>query len=184
MAWQKQKELLKNRIPSLNDVKEMINNIDNLRNAALISLVYLSAGRINEVVKQLKKKDIIKTEKDGRDILLVRMPNEKNRRRKYKDLPIPLDNPEYQPLVDIIFKYLNTLEENSVLFPFSHIRAYQLFQKYLGINPHFLRHVRATHLVTVHDFNEQLLVRYMGWTDSRPAKHYMELRWQDILDKL
>jgi len=69
------------------------------------------------------------------------------------------------------------------LFNFGKTRAYQIIRQATGWNNHWLRHLRATHLVLYHDFNEQLLIKFMGWTNSLPAKHYMELKWTDILDK-
>ena len=70
-----------------------------------------------------------------------------------------------------------------IIFPFGKIRAYQLIRGTVGWNNHWIRHIRLTHLVVYHDFNEQLLLRFAGWTTTLPAQNYMEIRWVDFLEK-
>lgn len=181
--WSKQKELQSKPIPVPEELRQIISSISSPRNKALISLAYLTGGRISELVDSaITKRMCVLTEKDNRQLLLIRMPNRKNKNRNNKDIPIPIDG---EPLlVKYILVYLGTLELDEPLFQFQRSRAYQIIQKEIGMNCHFLRHLRATHLVVHKDFNEQLLLRFMGWSDSRPAKHYMEIRWKDILQKL
>jgi len=49
---------------------------------------------------------------------------------------------------------------------------------------HYLRHCRATHLVTIYGFDSMRLVKYMGWTDARPADTYVHLNVDDLADKM
>jgi len=179
--WGLQKELKKKRIPHEGDIKVIAANINNIRTRALFVMLYLTAGRVSELCYDLKKKDLVFQYKNGRAILLINMPNRKHKVRHFKDIPIPID--KEQVLLELLNQYLKTLSNESVLFNFGKIRAYQLIRRATGWNNHWLRHLRATHLVLYHDFNEQLLIRFMGWTNSLPAKNYMELRWSDILDK-
>ena len=109
------------------------------------------------------------------------MPNRKHKTRHFKDIPIPLDREEV--LLELLNQYLKTLKNTDVLFNFGRTYAYRLIRQAVGWNNHWIRHLRLTHLVLNHDFNEQLLVRFAGWTNSLPAKQYMEIRWTDILDK-
>jgi len=179
--WAIQKELQKNEIASYGDVKVIASNISNVRTRALFILLYLTAGRISELCMELRKKDLNMVYKKGRDVLLIRIVNRKNKKRKWKTIPIPIDKEE--TLLKLLNEYLRDLNENDVLFNFGKVRAYQLLMKETGFNNHWIRHIRLSHLVIYHDFNDQLLTRFAGWTDSRPAKHYIELRWTDILDK-
>lgn len=117
--------------------------------------------------------------KEGRTFLLVTLPNRKNRKLKIKKLAIPID--KEGELIDFLYEYLGTKEYNEPLFPFTPQRAWQILRKY-GYNPHYLRHVRLTHLVTVYNFNEHMLRRFAGWTDTRPARFYIEIKWQDFMD--
>ena len=179
--WGLQHSLKKKRILNEGDIKILAANIKDLRTRALFILTYLTAGRMSELVYEIKKKDLIFKYTRGRSVLLVNMPNRKHLTRHFKDIPIPVDKESV--LLELLTPYLKSLNDDDVLFPFGLIRAYQLIRDSSGFNNHWLRHLRLTHLVLYHDFNEQLLVRFAGWTNSLPAKSYMEIRWSDILDK-
>jgi len=179
--WGVQKELQKQEIPTPGDIRVIAGNIKDLRVRALFIMLYLTAGRISEVCYDLKKKDLELVHKRGRDVLLIKLKNLKNRTRKFKTIPVPLD--KELELIQMLNEYLGTVHEDEPLFDFGKIRAHQLLMKHVGFNNHWLRHVRLTHLTAYYDFPDQLLVRFAGWSDSRPAKSYSELRWSDILDK-
>lgn len=127
----------------------------------------------------IKKNNLLITEMQGRKVLLIKMYNRKNKTKKRKEIPIPIDKEE--AMIAYLVDYLNTLAPEGRLFPFGRIRAYQLVMAATGINNHFYRHIRASHLVMYHDYNEYKLIRFMGWSDGRPAKSYMALRTQDLL---
>ena len=180
--WGLQKSLKRRKIASENDVKVMAANIEDIRTRALFIMLYLTAGRVSEVVESsIKKQDIELKYKQHRAVMLIKMPNRKHRKRHWKDIPIPLDKEGV--LIKMLNEYLKTLFTEDYLFKFGKIRAYQLIRGATGWNNHWLRHLRLTHLVLNYDFNEQILVRFAGWTNSLPAKEYMELRWTDILSK-
>jgi len=127
--------------------------------------------------KGIRKKDFKIEEIDGRKCLFIRTENRKHKKRKTKRQPIPI---EFESgIVYYLLDYLRMLDSDSFLFPFGPKRATQIINTTTGFNIHFIRHIRATHLVTIYDFNEQMLVQFMGWTDSRPAKSYIELRSRD-----
>lgn len=179
--WGLQKLLQKEQIPHEGDIKVIAANIKDLRVRALFIMLYLTAGRVSELCYELKKKDLTIQYKRGRTVLLINMINRKHKTRHFKDIPIPLDKEE--ELLELLNQYLKTLKPTDALFNFGRTYAYQLIRKDTGWNNHWLRHLRLTHLVINHDFNEQLLIRFAGWTNSMPAQKYMELRWGDILDK-
>jgi hypothetical protein len=191
--WGNQKALKEVRVPNINEIVLMAEGINKPNVRALFVLSYLTAGRICELVRYnrngikkdaVKRKDFVMTEKNGRKVILVTLRNEKNRKRALKDIPIPLDREDNIALFNLIKPYLDSIPMEVEVFPFSYQYAYKQIRKITDWNPHWFRHIRATHLVTMYGLNEQLLIRYMGWTDSRPAKHYSELRWEDLLDKL
>jgi integrase len=179
--WGLQTSLKEQRIPTEQDIKVISANIQNLRTQALFIMLYLTAGRVTEICNELKKQDIELKFQKGRYVMLIKMINRKHRKRHWKDIPIPLDREGV--LIKMLNQYLKTKHTQDILFPFGKIRAYQLIRGATGFNNHWIRHLRLTHLVLNYDFNEQLLVRFAGWTNSLPAKEYMELRWTDILDK-
>lgn len=193
--WGMQKELQKgDNIPTPNDILDTTYKIRNYRSRALYVLTYLTAGRISELIRyqfykdkknihpSIRRKEINFTEKHGRDVMLINIRNEKSNKRKVKTIPIPMDSDFHKKLINSIMPYLQEKELDEELFPFKYQYAYQKILKPI-CNPHWLRHVRLTHLVTYHGFSDLLLQRYAGWTDTRPAGIYSELRWGDILDK-
>jgi integrase len=191
--WGQQKGLKDTKVPNINEVTLMAEGIDKPVVRALFVLSYLTAGRICELVRynrkgirkdSIKRYDFVMTEKQGRKVILITLRNEKNRKRGTKDIPIPLDRDDNVNLFNLVKPYLDSIPMDSELFPFGYQNAYKQLKKYVDWNPHWFRHIRATHLITMYGLNEQLLIRFMGWTDSRPAKHYSELRWEDLLDKL
>lgn len=160
---------------------QMVNRSNNLQDRALVVFSYLTAGRANEICGKPRKRDISFIVQKDRRIMLVTMPNLKNRMRHYKRLPVPIDREGN--LVGIMVDYLDRLNDEDILFPFSSRTGREKMKRLCGFDFRYMRHIRLTHLVVIYDFNEQLLVRFAGWTDSRPAKHYMELRWVDFLSK-
>lgn len=131
----------------------------------------------------ITRQQIAFTKKDDRPVLLIRMRNLKSRKRHEKDIPIPLDSQENIAFYNMLKEFLNKLDLEDELFPFSYQNAHKIIKK-TGFNCHSLRHIRLTHLSTLYDFNEQLLRIYAGWTDSRPSYRYVEANWGDILKKL
>ena len=180
--WVYQKKLqVRGDVPTIGDIRQWVTAIKNKRDRFLIALTYLTAGRIREVIG-IRPNDITRVRKNGRDVIFIHMMNEKSKRRTFKDIAIPIDG---EPLTGIILGYIDSREASSMgLLGFkTRYRGWQIFHKY-GCNPHWMRHIRLTHLVTVYDFNDQLLIRYAGWASSKEAKHYMELRWHDFLDRM
>lgn len=180
--WELQNKLKELPIPTIYEMKEKARMIAKPEDKAFFVIAYLTAGRVTEIIRSLKKGNLVMDKVNGRDILLIRdMPNRKHKKKHLKDIPIPLD--KEGEFVEMLKEYTEELPEGNVLFRFGKTTAWKKMMEQ-GFNPHWMRHIRLTHLVMVYDFNEQLLIRFAGWTDSRSAKDYMELRWKDILQKL
>jgi len=133
---------------------------------------------VRDGFKGIRVEDIGLEDMDGKEALLIRTVNRKNKSRTTKRQPIPIELEK--PLVEHLLRYTDVLGEEDYLFPFSNQRAVQIINEVFNFNIHFIRHIRATHLITLYDFNEQALIDFMGWTDARPAKHYMELSKKDL----
>ena len=189
--WGKQKFLKKEKIPTVNGMLSIAQTIRNDRNRVLFVLTYLTAGRLQEIVRyrglgeergSIRKNDLKIKDKEGRKILLINLRNEKNKNRHRKDIPVPLDIKENEYFYNLISDYIDSLDENEELFQIGYKRGYVILNKINpGWNPHWIRHIRLTHLVTVYGYREHQLMLYAGWSDNRPAKHYLELRWDDLL---
>jgi integrase len=110
---------------------------------------------------------------------LIRVENRKNKRRTTKNQPIPIE--KEKGIAVFLHRYIKPLQKDALLFPFSSQRATQIINQVSGFNVHFIRHIRATHLVDLYDFNEQALIKFMGWTNSQPATRYIELKSSGIM---
>ena len=226
--WDKQKQIQvsKERVASIEEVIELGLGIKDEKIRALFFITYLTGARICEVVRKYKfdiiqkpapledydvmisgknikrymkkrvydddgnpiiergmrRKDITFLNRDGRKIMLIFLRNEKNQKKLTKDIPIPLDRQETITIYNSIIDYITSIEMNDELFPFGYQYAYRKIKGYF--NPHWLRHLRATHLTVNYGFTETELKIYLGWTDTRPAAHYIEMKWADLLNKL
>lgn len=223
--WSSQKKLKKEEIPTQEELIVIARQIKNLQERALFILIYLTGGRISEVVREPylrkveykkeivtdgagnKKEILVKNSqgspiqigitrerlgysgirrdniswsfRDGRRILIISMQNRKNKRSKRKRIPIPLD--KEKELVELLMEYVDKLQPDEALFPFSKTKAEKIINRVVGMNPHFLRDIRATRLVIDYNFNEYKLTQYMGWTDGRSAAKYVILNEKDIV---
>jgi len=126
------------------------------------------------------RQDVWVTEKKGKNILMVSMQNRKNKTYTRKSIPIPID--KEKKLIDMLFEYINGLAPEDPLFPFKIWKAEKIIAK-VGMNPHFLRDIRLTHLVTMYDFNAFQLTKFAGWKDVSPAERYVRLGVTDLIDK-
>jgi hypothetical protein len=187
--WRHQLFFKKEKIPTVNEMIELAETMPN-RTRALFILTYLTAGRAMEIVRytrnkenrqSIRKDDLTIENRNARSILLLNIRNEKNKQRFRKIIPVPLDIEENKKLYNLLVDYLNELDNTAELFPFSYKRAYKLLKDATGWNPHWIRHIRLTHLVTVYGYREQQLMMYAGWTDARPSKNYIEMRWEDLI---
>ena len=92
MTWKIQQTILKTRKESItpNDIVIAARRIQKPRDRALFVILYLTAGRISEIVKTLYRKDISEQEVDCRRIILFRLINRKSKDKKLKDIPVRL----------------------------------------------------------------------------------------------
>jgi hypothetical protein len=186
---------------------EIARSISDVRERALFVTAYLTAGRINEMLPKrhilrqrlvketgvlmqwkeeisypgITRKDIDFFKHNGREFVVVTMLNEKNRKRHFKKVPFPIERES--ELVPFITDYIRLLNPDDPLFPFTRVTAWNIMKK-LGFNPHYMRHTRITHWVTVYHLQSTMIVRLAGWTDARPFDRYAHLVWEDIADSM
>jgi len=125
----------------------------------------LTAGRITEVLELTKDRIGKAPDEELENIMVIEMANRDKFERK---------------MFELILDYISSLNDGQKLFAYTRQWGWKTLKKY-GFNPHFLRHIRLTHLVTVKNFTDQKLVVYAGWTDSTPAKAYMEMSYRDLI---
>jgi integrase len=188
-SWKLQKILKKRPIPTMNQIENKIMGIEDHNVRALMALHYLTACRNSEPL-DLRPKDIVEQIIHGRRFVVIQnIHNRKNENREWKTIPVPAED----KLAQFIIRYIKGIKSESFIFPSSYYGglqpiskrwAHELCRKNLGMNPHWLRHLRLTHLVTDKNFSENHLIMMAGWTDGRPGKHYIEMRWQDLAEKM
>jgi site-specific recombinase XerD len=168
------------------------------RDRALFCFLYLTGARVEEVVMGkkkvgVKKKDLELVKVGRKDFLVVSLYTLKNRKHPIRKVPIPVKREGV--LTKYVLDYVEKLNSENYLFPFTKQRAWQIIRfildkykresknKFMNAN-HFLRHCRLTHLVTIYDFTDQDLVRFAGWSSSMPAVVYSHLRFKDLAKKM
>lgn len=128
----------------------------------------------------IRRKDIVVQAKKDKRVLIVSMQNRKNKQHTRKNVPIPAE--KEAEFIDMLNEYLDTLREDQPLFDFGVAKAERIIAK-TDMNPHFLRDIRLTHMVTLYDFNAFQLVKFAGWKDIKPAERYVRLGIGDLIDK-
>ena len=84
-------------------------------------------------------------------------------------------------MVKIVQDYLATLPTpETPLFDFTTRKAEYIMER-TQYNPHFLRDIRLTHMVTIYNFNAFQLAKFAGWKDIKPAERYVRLGIGDIV---
>lgn len=156
-------------------------------NFTIISMgLYYTGARIGELL-QVKQEDVT-INKDDPTFIQVKLLTEKNPHSPYRFIPISL---EKEPLAERVF--FQDKQPNDLLFPKynpnikfnSFMRVIRRkFNFFFNVAPHYFRHCRLTHCITEFDFNDQELVKYAGWTDSKPAKWYVSLKTTDLQRKM
>ncbi|HUS50773.1 MAG TPA: hypothetical protein VMZ91_11455 [Candidatus Paceibacterota bacterium] len=146
---------------------------------------YKNRKEVGGVGFSIRKEDIKVKTQEGRECVIIRIRNLKNKQihENIKIIPIPLDNEINKTFYSHIKILMETKEDWEELFPFGKRNAEKIINT-IKWNPHFIRKVRLTHLVRIYNLNEQELRIYAGWTDTRPSKHYVKLSWKNLIKKL
>lgn len=179
-----------------------------IRDKFLISLLYLTAARIEEVVGLVNQQtremilpglrvgDIIEQKYDGIPILLIKdIPilkrKEKGKRLiKYRTAAIKVDDDkEFVEHIKAYMKYVEKLHPNQPLIQITYQTGWNISKKIKlpdGNNAfnHYWRHLRLSHLASDYDYNDGQLREYVGWADSKMAAKYVHLSWQHLMDKM
>jgi len=159
------------------EIKELITTAKTVQLRAMLSILYGCGVRVSEL-NQIQGSYIKKTiDKKGRKILRVYSPTLKNRTDHSRFIPIYSEDEGW--LIELIYGYSS--EKPGILFPLHRATIWRQLKKLTQINPHGYRKIRLTHLVTEFGFTDQQLVKFAGWSDSRPAKAYVKLNLEDIV---
>lgn len=182
-----------------------INKLDSMHRwelTAFSSFLYLSGARISEGIDIKRNQIQVRSE----DLMVINIKTLKSRiypLRKIPISPVKTDEPFFRIFKTFIDENTSR-DENDYLFNFS---SRNLVNKYFkkivipdllqldpqnrtwieenfSLHPHYLRHCRLSHLASIFDFNEIQLMKFAGWTSTKPAVFYIKLSYKDLLKKM
>lgn len=163
------------------EIKRVIESISDIQKQALFSVLYLTAGRISEVVNSITPNDI-KIDNTNKEIWLFKVYTEKTRGKVgYRNLPFYYEENKF--FLDIIKDYMDiaNIQYDTPLFRLSRQYVWKLCYEFFDVNPHWIRHSRLTSLVEKYNFSDQRLMLWAGWTDNKMPRRYVHLNWRALL---
>jgi integrase len=152
---------------------------------ALISLLYLTGARINELLTIKKSQFEFTTEpKTGLQILVINnVPTLKRGEKHYRPFFLRRDFEEGF-LKHVTARLAELATDDAMVFPIHSSRAWQIVKQYTGGYNHYFRHVRNTDLVRYYGFSSHFLQKWNGWKDAKSGDFYVNLANQDLKDKV
>lgn len=174
---------------------DLIKRAKSLRDAALIATLFLTGGRISEVLS-LRRKDFDLTV-EPEVIVLRRMMISKRHKKigehivngekkwitekilAYRSFAIRKD----ELIAPALLSYLETLSPDDILFPFSRQWAHKIVRDLSGQWPHWFRAQRACQLAEDHDLDINSLMEFFKWRDQKTAMQYTNMGWRGLARK-
>jgi len=182
------------KVLSRNEILAMIKNIPDKMGGfqnkgkmykAMISLLYMTGARINELLT-LKKSQFEFTEDQETGMKYLVINNIPTLKRKVKFPRSQFMRKDIEGnFIDFVKVWMNELtSDDALLFPIKDSRAWQIVFKYTGMFPHYFRHVRNIDLVRLYGFNSFWLQRWNGWSKLQSSESYVNLVGEDLKNKI
>lgn len=156
------------------------------RDKALMALLYLTAGRISEVL--YLKKSQFQMDLDP-DFIIIKNMIVVKRKKKRKYLPIRDEVPlpkkgTLKKFTNLVIDYLNLVEKVDIkLFSFNRSRAWQIVNYVTGKWCHFFRSQSESYYGKVFG-NIFALKDFVMVTDAKTLSQYVKTDWREYRNRL
>lgn len=153
------------------------------RDRALMALLYLTCGRISEVLSLTKKQFVYDAEPDfiiiKNMIVVKRKKKAKRKSRAIRDeVPLPLTGP-LAPFTHLVLDYLKLVENpEDKLFNFGRNRAFKIVRYVTGQWPHWFRSQGESWYGKVFS-NIFALKDYVGVVSAEVLSDYVKTDWRE-----
>ena len=154
------------------------------RDRALVSLLYLVALRVSEVLRLRRNQFLFPDETGKEDFILIR--GIKLSKSRLKDVPrkeqfrpesfLPLSGVRAS-LTELIVDYLEKLRGDRLLFNFGRVRAWQIVTSLTGETCHWFRAFGEEFLYEHWDHDLLAVADYVK-VDPRTLQQYIRRRWK------
>jgi len=143
-----------------------IDAIPNYQHKMLVKFLWYSGVRITEAISLIKS---------NIDFVNYTLTLRWLKSRKYKTRIAPM-HPELKNMLEI---YTATMKADELVFPISRQRAWQLTIKYLGGNPHMIRHSYAVNWLRCNG-DIVILHRILGHAKIQTTMEYLKIVPNDL----
>jgi len=147
-----------------------LQSIEDNRDHVLFLLLWETGARVSEVLN-------LRVEHVNFDNRTINIYSLKKKGESIRILPI--DRETLRKLSMII----DTKKKSGLIFCIGRKQAYVLSQKYLGVNPHAIRHSRAIDLIT-HGTNVEIVRRLLGHTRLDVTQIYLDFDFETMRTEL
>jgi len=158
------------------------------RDRALLALLYLTGGRISEVLR-LRKSQFDFVDPNFiiiKDMIVVKRKKSVVTREGYpiREVALPLKG-RLAAFTELVVKYLDLLDEDEKLFKFTRQRAWQIVYYITGKWNHYFRSQAESYLGRYVFRRDPVgLAEYMGIKNMQTLREYVKTSWLDYKREL
>jgi len=169
----------------------IISNCESLMEQALIATLYITGGRVSEVVNYynpytkhkehgLCRFNFEEGKYKGMRVFWIKGMKVLKMRGKEVYKGVPVSYKHDSEFIWYITEYLKTLDKKDPLFDIARQSAWNILNKY-GLFPHLIRALRAIDLVQYYDMSIPEVVKFIGWKEYSTIQHYLKLSPLDLI---
>lgn len=182
---------------SFQEIEAASKHYPDSRDRFLFDWLYLTGQRVSEALvvtrSAVKVEDML-----GKKFMVVDSITLKNKQQPRRTIPVPMFGFEKE-MCEKVWASIENLRPETKLCYFSRYQAFhhlahvsipcqfirsqtrERFDGLLQVNPHFLRHCRATHMEHNHGFDSVRLMQFFGWASGAMPNTYITTNARDLM---